>query len=204
MNRHAFRNIVRAISCTVVLVSGVRPMLAQTVTSGTGGKVNPTVYRWDSVYAPSGLAIPAYDAETTVYREHIEVMLPPTYILVQRPKPPVNGYYGWKFTFGRNSLLTLVFRPDTALSATSDSDVLRESSLFLCRNREQWILSCTTPVRAKARRGGGGIIVDISDTAIVARVIGAKPSVLLRELFEPGGRFRVDETGIKYQVGAGR
>jgi len=175
---------------------GIGPMQAQSARSNKG--TDPKVIRTDSVYLAHNVPIPGYDAETVVYREHIEVLLPPTYILVQRPKPPLRGFYGWKFSFGRNPLVTLVFRPDSALSATSDSDVLRVSSLFLCRSREQWMLSCTIPVRAKARKGSGGIIVDITDSALVRQVRTSKPSVLLRQLFEPGGRFRVDETGIRY------
>lgn len=155
--------------------------------------------RYDSVYAPRGIAIPDYDAETMVYREHIEVVLPPTYLLVRRPMPPVRGFYAWKFTFGRNAVATLVFRTDSAVVATTDAAVLRASSLYLCRDSEQWMLSCTVPVRGKARRGNGGVVIDITDPLIVERVRTSKPSLLLRELFEPGGRFRVDETGVKYR-----
>ncbi len=143
------------------------------------------------------VAIPNYDAETVMFREHVEVILPPTYLLVPRPKPPVRGYYGWKFTFNGTPTITLVFRPDSALSAKSEQQVVRASRLYACTDATEPILSCKKRVAAKAYVTGDKVIVDITDRDMVGRIRDSRPTVLMRQLFEPGGRFRVDETGVK-------
>lgn len=145
------------------------------------------------------VAIPDYDAESTVFREHVEVVLPPTYLLVRRPDPPLRGFYVWKFSFAGNPGVSFVFRADSALSASDDRTVVRASALYECRSSEQWALDCKTPVRATARTGSGGVVIDIKEPSVVARIRAAQATVLQRRLIEPGGRFRVDETGIKYR-----
>lgn len=145
-----------------------------------------------------GVAIPGYDAESHVYREHIEVLLPPTYLLAKRPDPAVVGFFAWKFSFGTNSPVTFVFRADTALRVNDERAILRASRLFLCEAPEQWILTCNIPIAAKATMAHGGVVIDIRAPEIVSAIRASAPTVLVRQLFEPGGRFRVDETGIKY------
>ncbi len=136
-------------------------------------------------YLP-GVAVPSYDAETVVFREHVEVVLPPAYLLVPRPKPPVRGYYGWKFTFNGAPTITLVFRPDSAVSARGDVEIVRASSLYVCTDATQNILTCTARVAANAKVAGGKLIVDITDPGLVGRIRESRPTVL--QLFEPGGR----------------
>jgi hypothetical protein len=145
-----------------------------------------------------GLAVPGYDAESHVYREHIEVLLPPTYLLVKRPKPAVVGYFAWKFSFGTEAQVTLVFRSNTALRVNDERAVLRASKLYLCDSYDQWILDCTRPISGRASLARGGVVIDIREPALVSAIRSRAPTTLVRQLFEPGGRFRVDETGIKY------
>lgn len=152
--------------------------------------------RATGVYLP-GVAVPSYDMETVVFRDHVEVILPPTYLLVPRPKPSLRGYYGWKFTFNGAPAITLVLRPDSAVSARSDEEVVRVSRLYVCTDATQNIMACTTRVASKAHVGGDRVRVDIVDPSLVGRIRESKPTVLMRQLFEPGGRFRVDETGVK-------
>jgi hypothetical protein len=59
------------------------------------------------------------------------------------------------------------------------------------------ILSCQQRVAAKAHVSGDKVMVDITDLDLVGRIRDSRPTVLMRQLFEPGGRFRVDETGVK-------
>lgn len=153
--------------------------------------------RVQGLYDP-GVAVPRYDSYSEVFREHIEVVLPPSYLRVRRPSPPVRGFYAWKFSFGRTPVATFVFRTDSAVAVSNDRAVIRASALYMCQSSDQWVLECTIPVRANARLGNDGIIVDITDPDVVSKIRKAKPGILLRQLFEPGGRFRVDETGLKY------
>ncbi len=171
-----------------VVVAGILALLA----ASKSGQAQPRVV---GIYYPN-VAVPRYDYQTEVFREHIEVVLPPSYLRVQRPTPPLRGFYAWKFTFGISPIATFVFRPDTALSATNDKMVIRASRLYLCPSTDAWVMDCIIPVRATAREGNDGLIIDITEPKLVATISAAKPRVLLRQLFEPGGRFCVDETGI--------
>ncbi len=152
-------------------------------------------FRKTGLYAPN-VRVPRYDYQTEVFREHIVVVLPPSYLMLKRPSPPTRGIYAWKFTFGQTPILTLVFRPDSALRAANDGAVIRASKLYLCQSSDAWVMDCSIPVRASAREGNEGIMIDITEPEIVAKIRATKPGILLRQLFEPGGRFRVDETGI--------
>lgn len=183
MRRISSLVVATIVACVFAIPAATSPLVAQPRIAG--------------VYM-GGTPIPGYDSETRVFREHIEVVLPPTYLRVRHPDPPVRGYYAWKFSFGRNAIVTLVFRTDTALLASDDKSVLRASKLYLCRDSNQWLLDCTIPVRATSRTGSGGIVVDITEPQIVARIRETRPGVLMRQLIEPGGRFRVDEIGIEY------
>jgi hypothetical protein len=145
-----------------------------------------------------GVAIPAYDGESHVYREHIEVLLPPTYLRVKRPNPATVGYFAWKFSFGTDQPLTVVFRADTALRVNEDRAILRASRLYLCDSVEQWVLDCTRPISGRAYLSRGGVVIEIREPSLISTIRDRAPTTLVRQLFEPGGRFRVDETGIKY------
>lgn len=151
--------------------------------------------RTQGVYRPSA-GIREYDRETKVFREHIVVILPPSYLGVARPTEPVPGYYAWKLTFNGASPLTFALRSDSAVTAPNDQVVLRTTRLYLCRDAEQWLLDCTTPVRATARRSREHIELDILDPALASKLRAGKPTILYRQLIEPGGRFRVDEVGV--------
>ena len=148
--------------------------------------------------------IARYEYESFVYLSHIEVLLPPSYIRVRRPEPAIRGFYAWKFSFGENPFLTLVLRSDSALAVQDDKAVIRASKVYLCENAAQLIYDCKIPVHANLSIRSGGVMVDIVEKEIVANVLAKSPIVLQRQIIEPGGRFRVDETGIKYVKGAGR
>ena len=151
--------------------------------------------RAQGVYRGS-VPIREYDRETKVFREHVVVNLPPSYLGLPRPSEPVVGYYAWKLSFNGNSPLTFVLRTDSALAAKDDQTVLRAARLYLCRDSEQWLLECDTPVRATARRSREHIELDIQDPSLASRLRAGKPTLLFRQLIEPGGRFRVDEVGV--------
>lgn len=137
-----------------------------------------------------------YDRETEVWRERIRVMLLPTYFGMRRPEPPIRGFYAWKMTFDGATPVTLVLRPDSAMAATDDRAVLRASRLYRCQDADQPVLECDVPVRATARRAREHIELTIEDGALAATLRAGRPTILYRQLFEPGGRFRVDEVGV--------
>lgn len=147
------------------------------------------------LYHPS-MAIPEYDRETKVLREHVLVVLPPTYLGMTRPVPPVHGFYVWKLSFNGNNPLSFVLRTDSAVAAKDERDVLRLTKLYLCRDADQPVRECSTPVKFRARRAREHIEVDILDTEVSAKLRAGRPSILNRQLLEPGGRFRVDEVGV--------
>jgi hypothetical protein len=151
--------------------------------------------RTSGLYPPWSL-VPNYDRETEVWRERIRVMLLPTYLGMPRPDPPVRGFYAWKMTFDGATPVTLVLRPDSAMAATDDRAVLRASRLYRCQDADQPVLECDVPVRATTRRAREHIELTIEDGALATTLRAGKPTMLYRQLFEPGGRFRVDEAGV--------
>ncbi|MBL0939168.1 MAG: hypothetical protein IBJ03_09750 [Gemmatimonadaceae bacterium] len=152
--------------------------------------------RKEGVYWNQSVPVADRDRETKVFIDHTLVVLPPTYIHVKRPDPSEHGFYAWKMTFNGRTSITLVLRSDTALTAKDDRSVLRATALYLCRDSEQPMLDCTTPVRSSVRRMRDHIELDITDLAIAKQLRASRPSILYRQLIEPGGRFMVDETGV--------
>lgn len=151
--------------------------------------------RTSGLYHPR-ISVPDHDRETEVWRERIRVMLVPTYVGMRRPEPPVRGFYAWKMTFDGATPVTLVLRPDSAMAAVDERAVLRASRLYRCQDADQPVLECDVPVRATARRAREHLELTIEDGALAATLRAGRPTILYRQLFEPGGRFRVDEVGV--------
>ena len=139
------------------------------------------------------------DRKAEVFRESIEVVFPLPYLNVRKPEPPVAGFYAWRVSFGGQADLTVVLRADTALRSSSNRTVVGASSLRRCPTDATSVLDCTAPLRGHARVGMDVITLEITDPAFVALVRKRQLSVLVRQVFEPGGRFRVDHVGILYR-----
>lgn len=154
-----------------------------------------------TVVAESAAAqpVPQYLEKAVVTYGRIEVKLPPAYLLVRWPEPPVRGYYAWKVTFGDDSASTVVLRTDSAIAAKSSRDVVRASALYRCPLRDTPVLECVERIQGAGRAGQSAVMLDITELAFVSRVRSHKPEVILRQMFEPGGRFRVDHVGTTYK-----
>jgi hypothetical protein len=137
-----------------------------------------------------------YERESKVWREHALVILPPTNLHLARPNPAEQGFFAWKLTFNGTDPITMVLRTDSAVAAVDERQVLRASTLYVCHDDKQPILDCRTPVHASAKRIGQAIHLDIIDRGIASRLRTSNPTILYRQLIEPGGRIRVDETGV--------
>jgi hypothetical protein len=140
-----------------------------------------------------------YDEKAVVFREMIELTLPPPYLLLPWPDPPVAGYFAWKVSFGNDSTGIIVFRTDSAITARTLRDVVRRGALYSCESSHTSVMDCTTKIRGNARSGLDGLVLQITEPKLVARVRQAQAPVYLRQLFEPGGRFRVDHIGATYK-----
>jgi hypothetical protein len=140
-----------------------------------------------------------YDEKAVVFRDMIELTLPPPYLLLPWPNPPIAGYYAWKISFGNDSASVIVFRTDSAISARTLRDVVRQGALYSCESDQTSVIDCMTKVRGSARPGFDGLVLQITEPNLVARVRQARAPVYLRQLFEPGGRFRVDHIGAIYK-----
>ena len=123
----------------------------------------------------------SYDQHAEVYRQQIEMTLPPPYLHLRWPDPPVTGYYAWKVTFGRDSTTAIVFRTDTTIAARSLRDVIRAGALYLCPSSDAPVLECTVKIRGNARRGSGGLDLQITEPRVVQRVRARQPDVYLRQ-----------------------
>lgn len=139
------------------------------------------------------------DKKADVFREQIDVTFPLPYLDVRKPEPPVVGFYAWRVSFGGAADLTVVLRADTALRTSSSWAVVRASSLRRCPPNATSVMDCTAPIRGRARVGADAIIVEITDPDFVKLVRQRGPEVLVRHVFEPGGRFRVDHIGMRYK-----
>ena len=134
-----------------------------------------------------------------VYFERILVTFPVPYLHVRRPDPPVPGFYAWRLSFGGQRDLTVVLRADTVLRSSDSRAVVRASSLRRCPANAKSVLDCVTPMVATARVSGNEIILEITEPAFVALVRERQPHAIVRHIFEPGGRFRVNHIGIRYR-----
>lgn len=143
--------------------------------------------------------VAAYVEKATVTYSRIEVKLPAPYLLTLWPSPPDKGFYAWKVTFGNDSSATIVFRTDSAIAASNARDVLRASAFFRCPTRDTAVLECVERIQGRARAAQSVVTIEITEPAFVARIRERKPAVLLRQMFEPGGRFRVDHIGATYK-----
>ena len=134
-----------------------------------------------------------------VYFERILVTFPVPYLHVRKPDPPVPGFYAWRLSFGGQRDLTVVLRADTVLRSSDSRAVVRASSLRRCPANAKSVLDCVTPMVATARVSGNEIILEITEPAFVALVRERQPHAIVRHIFEPGGRFRVNHIGIRYR-----
>ena len=143
--------------------------------------------------------VPPYNQPTEVFRERIVVPLPLPYLSEKRPNPSVNGYYVYKVVFGSDDESTIVYRTNEPLRATTDRQVLRASSFWLCPKGVAWALKCDIPVKGSARIGADALILEITEPSVVKRVRSRSPDIAIRQVFHPGGRFRVDHVNIRYR-----
>jgi len=134
-----------------------------------------------------------------VYQERIVAVFPPLYFGTPRPDPPVAGFYAWKIVFGDADAITVVFRTDSAVAATSDRSMMRGGALYLCESPQQPALECTTRLRGSARSTKDFVEIEITDPQVVAWVRQRRPEVAMRQQFEPGGRFHVDPAIVVYR-----
>ena len=134
-----------------------------------------------------------------VYFERILVTFPVPYLHVRKPDPPVPGFYAWRLSFGGQRDLTVVLRADTVLRSSDSRTVVRASSLRRCPANAESVLDCITPMAGTARVSGNDIILEITEPAFVALVRERQPHAIVRHIFEPGGRFRVNHIGIRYR-----
>jgi hypothetical protein len=134
-----------------------------------------------------------------VFFERVVIKVPPPYQYVQKPHPPVAGFYAWRMSFAGQSNLTVVLRTDSALRTSSTHEVVRASTLRRCPADARSVLDCTAPLLGSARVGRDAIIIEITDPDFMTLVRQRHPDAIVRHVFEPGGRFRVNHIGLRYR-----
>ncbi len=143
----------------------------------------------------------AYEENAVVFRNMIELKVSPPYLMTPWPNPPVAGFFAWKISFGNDSLSTVVFRTDSAVTVKNTGEALRASNFYRCPSSSSVILDCVDKLKGSVRSvfGGGALVVQITDSAFVRRVREVGARVYVRELIEPGGRFHIDHIGVTYR-----
>jgi hypothetical protein len=85
------------------------------------------------------------------------------------------------------------------LKVEDTAQVYFERILVTFPTNAKSVLDCITPMGATARVSGNEIILEITDPAFVALIRERQPHAIVRHIFEPGGRFRVNHIGIRYR-----
>lgn len=146
----------------------------------------------------AGAVTTASDAGPSVHRTFAIVRFPPPHFLLDKPVPPIVGYYGWKISFDGETL-TVVLRPDSAMSTSNHQRAVSTSTLYLCATPATPIMECQTALSGRARLTAQVLELEINELSFINRLRNARPNWATRQSFEPGGHFRVDRLPIKYR-----
>jgi hypothetical protein len=139
------------------------------------------------------------DTGIDVRTDRMTISFPAPYLHVRTPKPAVTGFYVWRMSTGGDSAFSVVLVADTAMRTTDFRRIVGASTVRICPSPAVSALQCTRRIDGRARVTVDGVVVEVRDSATVARIRRARPSTYWQYVVEPGARFRVRQLPITYR-----
>lgn len=143
-------------------------------------------------------------ASVVVEKDRVQITLGRPLLSVRVPKSEQAGYYRWRFDVLSDSttravLASIVLAADSAMRSANPRDIVRGSTLRRCAEPgDVSSRRCTIVLNDSARVDGESLRVVIRDSFIVALMWANRPRTVTGSVFQPGGRFRVDQMGVRF------
>lgn len=150
-------------------------------------------------------AVAAQDsASVVVEKDRVQITMGRPLLRVRVPKSEQAGYYSWRFdvladSTARVALASIVLAADSAMRSANPRDIVNGSTLRRCAEpRDFSSRRCTLVLHDSARVDGDSLRVVIRDSTLVALMWVTRPRTVTSSVFQPGGRFRVDQMGVRF------
>lgn len=143
-------------------------------------------------------------ASVVVEHDRVQIAVGRPLLRVNVPKSEQAGYYSWRFdvlsdSTARVVLASIVLAADSAMRSANARDIVNGSALRRCAEpRDFSSRRCTMALNDSARVDGDSLRVTIRDSSIVALMWATRPRTVTSSVFQPGGRFRVDQMGVRF------
>lgn len=116
------------------------------------------------------------------------------------PSSDTTTFYAWRVSVTDGAgAFSVVLRPKGAKQMKNLDQLLDESKVYLCPSHKTPVMECTKTILAYARRANKSVELDIRDAGLISRTRKNRPFKMLRQSYEPGGRFHVDDIAIIYK-----